>query len=271
MLRHLARAIVHRYPAAWRERYEAEVLDLIDSAPVHAVDVGELFRNMLVEQVRATVDVGRPSEAAARVMRYKVFAVGGFIALNQLAGWSLWWSRDLSERQIEQVSLLALSFYVVLGAIWCVHALRQRGRSSDERSPFPAVIALVCLPLHLIASASWVWAQLASDATYSPRWMQVSQAVYHGLYLSGPIAAWLLMQIWPGQRLVRLLMEFRMADAAVEGARRYIASCEEWIEKGVMSPLADAKNALEQRIRERDAVRERLNAAGPGARLVRSS
>jgi hypothetical protein len=269
MLRHLARAIVSRYPAAWRERYADEVLDLLDSAPVRVFDVGELFRNMLVEQVRAAVDLDRPLEAAARVMRYKVLAVSGFIALIQLAGWGLWWTRGLTESEIERVMLGSLSFYALLGLVRCVHAFRQRGRSTEERSPFPAAVALVCLPLHLVASALWVWALLANAAPYSPRWMQVSQAVYHGIYLGGSIAAWLLMQIWPGQRLVRLLMEFKMADAAVHGARHYIASCEEWIDKGVMSPLADAKKSLELRIRERDAVRERLNAVGNPTRFSR--
>lgn len=271
MLRHLARAIVTRYPAAWRERYADEVLELIDSAPVRAFDVGELFRNMLVEQVRTAIDLDQPSVAAARVMRYKAFAVGGSVVFIQAAGWGLWWSRDLTESEVERVLFTAFSFYAALGVMWCVHAFRQRGKNTDERSPFPAVIAVVCLPLHFAASALWVWVLLANPQTYSPRWMQVLQAVYQGTYLGGPIAAWLLMQVWPGQRLVRLLMEIKMADAAVDGAKHYIASCEEWIDKGVMSPLTDARAALEQRIRERDAVRGRLNAVHSRARYLHPS
>lgn len=267
MLKELARAIVNRYPADWRERYADEVLDLIASAPVRPYDVGELFRNMLVEQVRATVDMERPAEAAAKVMRWKAATVGGCVAVIQLAGWLLWWSRGLTEAEGERVMFLALSLYAVLGSFWCAHAFRQKGRASEDRSPFPPTVALVCLPMHLVASACWVWVLLSGTPTYSYRWVDVLRAVYHGLYLGGPLAAWLMMQIWPGQRLVRLLTDFQMAEGAVEGAERYIASCEEWIDKGVESPLADARKALEQRIHEREAVRERLNAFGHGSRL----
>jgi hypothetical protein len=269
MLRHLARVIVGRYPAAWRERYEDEVLDLLESAPVRAFDVGELFRNMLVEQVRAAIDLDQPTVAAARVMRYKTFAVVGSVVFIQAAGWALWWSIDLAESQVERLIVTAFSFYAALGVMWCVHTLRQRGKATDQRSPFPVVVALVCLPLHFAASTLWVWALLANPQTYSPRWMQILQAVYQGAYLGGPIAAWLLMQVWPGQRLVRLLMEIKMADAAVEGAKHYIASCEEWIDKGVMSPLAEAKQALELRIKERETVRARLNATDRRARFAK--
>lgn len=257
MLKQLARSIVRRYPAAWRERYEEEVLDLLDSAPVRVYDVGELIRNMLVEQVRAMVDIERPSEAAAKVMRYKALCVAAFVALTQAAGWALSWTRTLSDNDRDRLAVYVMSFYGTLAAVWCVHKLRQRGKALDARSPFPAAIALLCLPLHLIGSACWVWGQLSGTSS-APRWLEISQAIYHSLYVGGPIAAWLMMQVWPGQRLVQLLTEFQQADGAVEGAKHYIASCEEWIEKGVMSPLADARKALDERIRERDAIRERL-------------
>jgi len=271
MLQTLARAIVHRYPAAWRERYADEVTDLIDSAPVRAFDVGELFRNMLVEQVRAVVDTERPSEAAMTVMRYKFAAAAFFFVLTQAGAWLLVWWRPLPESRSDGVLFLALTFWMVLLLVRLGHWWRQRGRLRDDRAPFPVWFAMMCLPLHLLATTGWVWGVLSDVSTYSPAWMQVTQAIYHSLYLGGSIAAWLMMQIWPGQRLVRLLMEFKAADAAVEGAKYYIASCEEWIDKGVMSPLADAQKALEVRIRERDAVRERLNTLNTRARYSQPS
>lgn len=270
MLKQFARSIVRRYPAAWRERYEEEVLDLIESAPVRAYDVGELFRNMLVEQVRATVDIERPTEAAGKLMRYKALCLGGFVALTQIAGWTLWWTRSLSDSDSDRLAIYLMSFYGTLAAIWCVHKFLQRRKAVDARSPFPAVIALICLPVHLIGSALWVWVQLSGNSAV-PRWMEITQAIYNSLYFGGPVAAWLMMQIWPGQRLVQLLTEFQMADGAVNVAKAHIASCEEWIAKGVPSPLTDAKAALEQRIVERDAIRERLDKVGTRPRFLQTS
>lgn len=270
MLKSLARAIVRRYPAAWRERYEDEVVDLLESAPVRAFDVGELFRNMLVEQVRAIVDIERPSEAAAKLMRWKMVTVGAAIFLTLSTALLLRWWRPLVEPQLERVMGAALVFWVTLFGLWALHTWRQRQRPKDERAQFPVWVAMICLPVHLIATTGWLWAGFSLVSAHSPLWLKSLQQVNHSMYLGGPVTAWLLMQIWPGQRLVRLLTEFQLADGAVEGAKRYIASCEEWIAKGMTSPLADAKVALEQRTLERDVIRERLNKLSAGPKFIQS-
>ena len=272
MLRQLARVIVSRYPAAWRERYADEVLDLIDNAPVRVFDVGELFRNMLLEQVRAAVDLERPTEAATKVMRWKFFAVGMTVVVTLSTSLFLRWARPLSAFEVERVTMLALMFWLALLGLWAMHTWRQRRRAKDDRSPFPVWVAIVCLPAHLLATTCWLWAGFihVSDYSYSLQWMKWIQPLNHSLYLGGPVSAWLMMQIWPGQRLVQLLTEFQLADGAVEGAKGYIASCEEWIAKGVPSPLSDAKVALEQRILERDVIRERLDKFSARSRLLQS-
>lgn len=271
MLRGFARAIVQRYPAAWRERYEAEVLDLLDSAPVRAFDVGELFRNMLVEQVRAIVDIEQPSEAATKLMRWKAVTVGVAIFLTLSTALLLRWWRPLVEPQLERVMGAAMIFWVALFGIWAVHTWRQRHRPKDERAQFPVWVAMICLPVHLTATTGWLWAGFSLVSAHSPWWLKSLQQLNHSMYLGGPVTAWLLMQIWPGQRLVRLLTEFQLADGAVNGAKAYIESCEEWIAKGVPSPLTDAKVALEQRIVERDAIRERLDKVGTRPRFLQAS
>lgn len=55
----LARFIVRCYPAAWRERYEDEVLVLLDAGQVRLVDVCGLLRHCITERVLALYEPGR--------------------------------------------------------------------------------------------------------------------------------------------------------------------------------------------------------------------
>lgn len=59
VLRQLARAIVRRYPAAWRERYQTEVEDLISAGPVRLGDVCGLLRHCIGERVLSLYEPGR--------------------------------------------------------------------------------------------------------------------------------------------------------------------------------------------------------------------
>jgi hypothetical protein len=51
-----ALAIVRRYPAAWRDRYESEVDGLIEDSSLTWRDVAELVRGMLTERARELVE-----------------------------------------------------------------------------------------------------------------------------------------------------------------------------------------------------------------------
>lgn len=51
----VARAIIRRYPRAWRERYEVELLGFIEDTPVRWRDVLDLARGCVVERARTLV------------------------------------------------------------------------------------------------------------------------------------------------------------------------------------------------------------------------
>ena len=55
-LSRLARAIVRRYPKAWRQRYEIEIAGFIEDAPAGWRDVLDLARGCVVERARAFVE-----------------------------------------------------------------------------------------------------------------------------------------------------------------------------------------------------------------------
>lgn len=55
-LSRLARAIVRRYPKAWRQRYEIEIAGFIEDAPAGWRDVLDLARGCVVERARAFIE-----------------------------------------------------------------------------------------------------------------------------------------------------------------------------------------------------------------------
>lgn len=257
-----ARWIVSKYPLAWRERYEVEVLDLLDRNPPSVVDVGELFRELLVEHVRAAIDIERPQQAATSILRLKAFAVAAGIAATYITGFALWFLFPLVGEELDTVAVWVVVMWSVVALPLLGHWLYQRRKPTVDRRPIPAWLAVLLLPFAVVSSGAYVWLRLSSGG-----WNDYFSALYQGAYMSGPLMAWLLMQIWPGQTLVKALTEFHMAENAVQGAHRFIGSCKEWIAKGVPSPLKDAEAALAQRIAERDAALSRLQAVGHRNRI----
>jgi len=78
--RRLAQALVRRYPAAWRERYEQEVSGLIDDTSIRFGDLAELLRGLLTERARELVSADdRPMRTAATIGFLKVGFVLAFL------------------------------------------------------------------------------------------------------------------------------------------------------------------------------------------------
>jgi len=259
-MRTVARLIVSWYPRPWRERYEGEVLELIDASPVRLHDVGELVRNMLVEHVRASTDLAEPTRTVTRLLRVKLLAVLAVFVVTGTLGIVLGSWYRVPESIGERVPLVLLAFWLLLAAVWLFHRLKHRALSEDGRPPFPVWIAMVCLPVHLVASVLGIWL-LMSDTWSSTRPLFLITLLYDN-FIFASIAGWLLMQIWPGQRLVQALIEFQQAEGAVGAAETWVARCKEWNEKGVPSPSSDAEAALEQRRREYATALERVQAVG---------
>lgn len=263
MLRRLARAIVDRYPPVWRDRYGDEVIDLIESGPVRLYDVGELFHGMLVERVRAAIDVERPSVAMAKLNAYKTMAVIATLVTIQACGWTLRYLWPVYDERFDVALYAATAFWLLLFAFWLTHALLQRRKSADDRRPFPVWAALVALPLHLASVSVYLWVGLINADGPG----DFVNALINSVYVHVSIAIVLLMQIWPGQRLVNAIVEADGAVNAVRGAEFEIVNCREWIAKGVPSPVADWERELVVRIEKRDAALARLKAMGYRARF----
>lgn len=263
LLRRLASAIVTRYPQAWRDRYQDEVLDLIETGPLRPSDLGELFHGLLVERVRAAIDVERPAAAMARVTAYKTIAVVATLLIIQAGGWTLRVLRPVDDGTWDVMGYWAVGFWLALLVFWGAHKVAQRRKAPEDRSPFPVWVALIALPLHFVAASVMLWARLVHADTAGDFFM----AFYHSSYVPVLISVFLLMQIWPGQRLVDAIVAADGATNAVGHAEAQIRECREWIAKGVPSPVADWERELAARVKRRDAAVERLRTMGYRARF----
>jgi hypothetical protein len=263
----LARWIVSKYPQAWRERYEAEVLDLITSGPVIVAETGELFRSMLVERTRAGIDVNQPQKAVARLQKTKISIVlGGWMCSVVLAGLLRWW-RPMHDPEAWWLVGTLLGYVAVLfvssSAIRSDPAVRPRGFGLV----LPVWLAALCVPIQICLVGLFGWAALSDgEAT---NWARGSVALSYMEYGHALVLTWLIIQIWPGQELAQTLAEYDAIQKGEAAARALLASCEEWIAKGVASPLQEAQRSHDEWVKRLASVETRLKALGyrPGVAL----
>jgi len=262
----LARWIVSKYPQAWRERYEAEVLDLITSGPVSVAETGELFRSMLVERTRAGIDVNQPQKAVARLRETKLLiTLGGFICSNTVAVLLRWW-RPMTDEDSYWVVGALLLYSAALFTAWLMQ--RRLRRTTDSNAPaVPVWVAVLSVPVQIVIVGCYGW--LALSAKTSPLFLDQIVPLYHMVWTNGLVLGWLIIQIWPGHKLAVALTEYEVAKRSESAARDFVASCEEWIAKGVASPLQEAQRSHDEWVKRLASVETRLKALGyrPGVAL----
>lgn len=258
-MRALARWIVSKYPQAWRERYEAEVLDLIASGPVSVAETGELFRSMLVERTRAGIDVNQPQKAVVKLQKTKIFIVlGGWLCSTSLAGLLRWW-RPMHDPEAWWLSGTILGYAVVLFGSWVTLQGTVRYRVGAGPA-LPVWFAALCVPVQIGVVGLYGWAALSNGSPTALPYM---------FYAHSFVLTWLVIQIWPGHKLAETLTEYEVVQKEEAAAKAFVASCEEWIAKGVSSPLQDAQRAHAEWMKRLESVEARLKALGyrPGAAL----
>ena len=270
MIRRLALNLVRRYPAAWRERYEAEVSALIDESPVRLSDLGELFRGLITERARELMSAADKPKRTAAVLTWMpaVFmliftaaAVALGQALRRLAG-------PWSEPQQEILGVAIVSFLLVVTG-FRIAANRRHWRRPLPKPPVgqsPAWLASVLLPCVFIAIACATWADVLfarSDSDSTPWWLHAFIRGYVYLMVLGHLTA----SLWPGRELLHALGELEGAEGWLRVNEAWVVSCREWIAKGVPSPLDDALAQVGHWTIERDSARARLQALGYRSRF----
>ena len=263
MIRRLAFAIIRYYPPAWRERYEAEVCELIDDTRVRFRDLGELILGLFTERTRellmsdehprragliaglATIVLGVLFVGAAALVATTVVAVTGP------------WSDTMS--------------YVSLGAVGILlpAALVLVFRGSTRRHPsrpfiVPPDVAVRVLPLLFVGMFFYAATMAQDEPSSSSSWI----AAYSNWFYFAVFAGSQIASFFPGRELLEALMKVSVAESQVRSSEQWAAGCREWIAKGVPSPLGEAEAQVAHWTRERDAAKEQLHALGYRARFL---
>lgn len=260
-----AHAIVKRYPHAWRERYEAEVRSLIDDTHVQFRDLGELLRGLFTERVRELLmSDEKPRRTSlivglmAPISGLLFVVVAWLVALVVL---------DLTGPWPDPVVYVAVATFCCIGVCCFVLGIRAGKRREPGRPLIvPPDAAVRILPLGFVAVV--LYAVIAAHAEPSPpnvipSWISRSTNwLWFGLFAGNQMASFL-----PGQQLLETFARISGAERQIQTNEAWVASCREWIAKGVPSPLNDALQQVGKWTLERDSARARLKELGYRARF----
>jgi hypothetical protein len=263
-----ALAIVRRYPAAWRDRYESEVDGLIEDSSLTWRDVAELVRGMLTERARELVESDEHPKRTAFVLwslRWVFGAafIGSVFAtaatLRSVVG-------TLSDGMAISASVglfvLIIGFFIVLWRI-------RTGPPFGPQAPYPAWAAFTMLPIFFALLATLAWAggmPVKADSSLLPGWLAYLPQGYNWLWC-GAVAVGLAGALLPGRELLHIFSRLAGSERGIRSAQQLVDGCHGMIAKGVPSPLNEAEAALTKAKRFREDAFERLQALGYRARF----
>jgi hypothetical protein len=270
MIRRLALAIVRRYPAAWRERYEAEVSALLEDSPTQLKDLIELLRGLITERARELISADdRPRRTAAVLTWMPAIFMAAFTAMAAgiglvLRGSTAVWSP--AEREVFGIGVTVL--VVALAAVRLVLDIRhaRRPKPKPARAEMPAWIGALLLPCLFLAVVGTAWGDLFLAGTGSKPlawWLTAFTRGWLYFMALGDLAS----SFWPGRDVLQALGQLEVAEGHLRMNEAWARRCQELIAEGVPSPLNDALAQVGRWTIERDAARARLRELGYGARF----
>lgn len=263
-MKRLAASIVRRYPAPWRERYEGEVLGLIDDSPVRLHDLGELMRGLFVERARALIeDSDRPSRTAAILRSLKPMFVITFVGSAAAVGFIFRQWRGPLSPLIGEVGMFGL---VAFGLIAMLAQMVAQHRRSVSHQPIPFWATLSVLPLGFAGFALYTWAGWpGSGSGQFPGSGWFRMLTWGLIYINA--TGHMTSSFWPGAKMLDEIENLAGADRQIKSARIWIEGCETMMAKGVPSPLDQAQAQLAEGERNRELALEELQKLGYRARF----
>jgi hypothetical protein len=264
MMQRLARSIVRRYPVPWRERYEEEVLALIDDSPVRLHDLGELVRGLFVERARALIeDSERPSRTAAILRSLKPMFIITFVGSAAGVGFILRQWRGQLSPLIGEVGMFGL---VAFGLIAMLAQIVSQQRRSANHQPIPFWATLSVMPLAFVGFVLYTWAGWpGSGSGQFPVSGWVRMLTWGLIYANA--TGHMTSSFWTGAKMLDGIEKLAAADRQIKSALVWIDGCETMIAKGVPSPLDQAQAQLAEGERNREQALEQLQRLGYRARF----
>lgn len=272
MLKSTARAIVRLYPSAWRRRYGAEVLDLINDGPVRLGDVSGLLRHGITERVLSLYEPSRHISAFRLISGLTLLAyiallflavlaigaipVGAGYLVQRVAG-------PLSPAWIDRITWLYLLCFVLM-----IPAYIRFFRMQMARISAGGPLAPEARKLRWIIIAAYAMTAFLSGLEADPS----SQGI------SAWTRSWFLIYIlwevpedvrrWPGQGLFETLGRLRVARYDLRWARMELERCEGLYEGREPGPELRAARAEMDRLTAAEAeAMAALDAMGYHARF----
>ncbi len=257
-----ASALVRRYPLAWRERYEPEVLALFEDSPPGLRDVVELTRGLFVERLKSLVEPGehpyitflvfRTSLALMRVLPAVVLVIGAALfgdSTRSIVGPPT----ELVENGAFAASLVAVLVYWV--RYFAVLRRKMRTSPADRNADwqftlFPKRWAFPLAGLFLVCIVVMFW---------MPPWQSESTPSFFHWW------RWLSLYIWIGPVHTLLAGPLRWRTFFVS-LDQYMATTEalRFFHVTYGWDRSDRRIELESR---RDALRTELDSYGYRARF----
>ena len=258
-LHRAARRVVRGYPLPWRERYEGELLALLEDSPARLRDVFDLTRGLVVERARALFEPGDHPGVLATLAAVAAFARGLVIAAPPiLAGLAAREWLGPAPRAVERFAIFAsLVFICVLVAVRVL------------RAHLPAVFEPGEPRARLSHWAGLVYLGLAIPIAFLLSWS--SNHVLQGL---NPL--WMFAPVWdrlatrrPWQiEIARAVHQMRTAQNELDWALMERTRCERLAHDGLPAPLEQARDAVARLERQRDEALATLHGLGYRARLA---
>ena len=249
----LAQRMVRGYPQPWRERYEGEVLTLLEDSPARMSDVLDLARGLLVERVRALFEPGDRPVLLATLVSLVGFARALTIAAPPvIAGWAAHQFFGPAPRAVERFAIVAVVVFVLalvalrlIRRYWPTTTIFEPGKPRLSERAGLVYIGLV-MPIAFLTSwsADHILQALSQLWLFAPVWHQMA-----------PRQPWHVEMVRAVQQLWTARQELDWS------ARMELERCERLVADGMPAPLQEARDAvadLEQRREEALATLHRL-------------
>lgn len=252
----LARLVVRLYPSAWRARYAAEVLDLLEAAPVRFRDLTELTSGLILERGRALASSpASPRRTEAVLVLFGPVVVLVVVLAATVLGQLLRISAGAWPPSV------ALTGQVVLMVVVFGSLLARGARAIRQRDVRPSgALSVTLLALFVVTSVS-AWGDLVRfdglDHRVPARLVSVGAGLFFWVMGIGATRG-----LWPDRTILDAIDRREVAEQQLRLSRAWVEGCHATAVHGHPVPLAEAEAQVAHWETERQSATARLEAMG---------